>query len=87
MGIALNAPFSSPLVPDYVKRSSRGKGTSLQSFGYVIGDLIASLVLFSLTKEMDYKIGFGIVSLVLIGFTLFLIFMIAEPAILQKSML
>lgn len=79
IAICLNGPFSSPLVSDYVKKDSRGAAVSLQTLGYITGDLVAALVLFNFTKTLDYTISFGITSITLIILSFCLFFMITEP--------
>ena len=62
IGITAAAPTAHPLIPDYIKRSSRGKAIALNGVGVVIGEVFSMGVLFNLTKSMDYKHAFLVAS-------------------------
>ena len=75
----MSAPLAHPLIPDYVKRSSRGKAIALSGLGFVLGEVMSMGVLFNLTKAMSYQSAFTVAALVLGVFAFFFLFTIKEP--------
>jgi len=73
------APLSHPLVPDYVKRSSRGRAIALSGIGFVMGEVFSMGVLFNLTKSMSYKKAFLIAAGVTMCFAIFLLVAVKDP--------
>ena len=55
MSICLNGPYSSPLIADYLKKSARGKGSAVQSLGYIFGAMFTNAIVFNATKNLDYN--------------------------------
>eukprot|EP00347_Sterkiella_histriomuscorum_P000548 403375429 len=68
-----------PLINDYVKKDSRGKASSFQTFGTLIGDLINFTVILTLFKNCDIGLQFQIIGFVMFGAAFALLFMIKEP--------
>jgi sugar phosphate permease len=83
--MSLNAPYSSPSISDYVKRTSRGKAYGLSSCGYALGYFLATSILFPFTKSMDYKLSFGIASFIGIIITILLLFIIKDPEPIEEQ--
>ena len=79
IGVTMSAPLANPLVPDYVKRSSRGRAVALNGIGFVIGEVFAMGVLFNLTKSMNYKDAFAITAGVIMVFSFFFLIAIKDP--------
>ena len=75
----MSAPLAHPLIPDYVKRSSRGRAIALSGLGFVLGEVMSMGVLFNLTKSMSYQNAFTVAALVLGCFAFFFLFTIKEP--------
>ena len=75
----MSAPLAHPLIPDYVKRSSRGKAIALSGLGFVMGEVLSMGVLFNVTKSMSYQSAFTVAALVLGVFAFFFLFAIKEP--------
>ena len=81
IGVTMAAPLSHPLIPDYVRRSSRGKAVALQGIGLVIGEVLAMGVLFNLTKHLSYKEAFSIASGLILFFSIVLLCGVKDPDI------
>lgn len=79
IGVTMAAPLSHPLVPDYVKRSSRGRAIALSGIGFVMGEVFSMGVLFNLTKSMSYKKAFLIAAGVTMCFAIFLLVAVKDP--------
>ena len=79
IGVTMSAPLANPLVPDYVKRSSRGRAIALNGIGFVIGEVFSMGVLFNLTKSMNYKDAFLIAAGLILFFALFLLIAVKDP--------
>lgn len=79
IGVTMTAPMAHPLVPDYVKRNSRGKAIALMGVGVVIGELFAMGVLFNLTKSMNYYDAFLVAGLIITFFAFFFLCAIRDP--------
>lgn len=79
IGVTMAAPIAHPLIPDYVKRSSRGRAIALTGIGFVFGEVFAMGVLFNLTKSMDYQKAFLISAGITMCFALFLLIAIKDP--------
>ena len=79
IGVTMSAPLANPLVPDYVKRSSRGRAIALNGIGFVIGEVFSMGVLFNLTKSMDYRDAFKIASGIILFFSLFFLISVKDP--------
>ena len=75
----MSAPLANPLVPDYVKRSSRGRAIALNGIGFVIGEVFSMGVLFNLTKSMDYRQAFLIAAGIIFAFAVFLLISVKDP--------
>ena len=79
IGVTMSAPLANPLVPDYVKRSSRGRAIALNGIGFVIGEVFSMGVLFNLTKSMDYRQAFLIAAGIVFAFAVFLLISVKDP--------
>lgn len=79
IGITMSAPLANPLVPDYVKRSSRGRAIALNGIGFVIGEVFSMGVLFNLTKQMNYNDAFMIAASLILAFSIFFLFSVKDP--------
>ena len=83
LGITMCAPMAHPLIPDYIKRSSRGKAIAVCGVGFVLGEVFSIGVLFNQTKNMTYYNAFlvagGVVSLL----GLFLLLVLKDPNMKQ----
>ena len=79
IGVTMSAPLANPLVPDYVKRSSRGRAIALSGVGFVIGEVFSMGVLFNLTKSMRYHDAFLVAAGVILVFTFFFLIAVKDP--------
>eukprot|EP00347_Sterkiella_histriomuscorum_P006566 403352284 len=68
-----------PLINDYVKSESRGKANALQVIGQSTGDLLNFTVILSLLNGVEVGTQFQISGLIVLAFSLILLFMIEEP--------
>jgi MFS family permease len=53
LNIMVNILHGSPLIPDYVKKESRGKAVVIQVMGYIVAEILAAAVLLNLTSSLD----------------------------------
>ena len=60
LGIAVQMQLGNPLVNDYVAKDSRGKASLYISFGYILGETFAMVVLFRFSRDMDPLKAFAI---------------------------
>ena len=79
IGVTMAAPISHPLIPDYVKRNSRGAAIAIAGVGFVFGEVISMGILFNLTKNMSYFSAFAIVATVILMFSILFFFIIVDP--------
>ena len=79
IGITMAAPIAHPLIPDYIKRSSRGKAVALSGVGLVLGEVFSIGVLFNMTKTMDYFGAFKVAAAVIALFSFYFLFAIKDP--------
>ena len=79
IGVTMSAPLANPLVPDYVKRSSRGRAIALNGIGFVIGEVFSMGVLFNLTKSMSYRDAFLIAAGLIFAFSIFFLISVKDP--------
>ena len=77
-------PTAHPLIPDYIKRASRGKAIALNGVGIVVGEVFSMGVLFNLTKDMDYKHAFKVAGGLLFAFSIFFLFAVKDPKIVKN---
>lgn len=47
LGVTMCAPMAHPLIPDYIKRDSRGKAIAVSGVGLVLGEVFSIGVLFN----------------------------------------
>lgn len=82
------APLAHPLIPDYIKRSSRGKAVALSGVGLIFGEVFAMGILFNLTKHMNFFDAFKLAAGMIVLFSIILALMIQDPdfeALRKKS--
>lgn len=79
IGITMAAPIAHPLIPDYIKRSSRGKAVALSGVGLVLGEVFSIGILFNVTKSMDYFGAFKVAAAVIALFAFYFLFAIKDP--------
>lgn len=79
MGLTMAAPISNPLIPDYIKRSSRGQAVAMAGIGFVFGEVFAMGVLFNITKKMSFKNAFAITAGIITLFGICFLFTVREP--------
>ena len=53
LNVFFNTLHGSPLIPDYVKKESRGKAVVIQASGYLCAEILAGSVLLNLTSSLD----------------------------------
>jgi len=85
VGVTMAPPMQNPLIPDYIKRDSRGKAVALSGIGLVMGEVFSMGVLFNLTKSMNFYDAFKVASSVLLFFIIIFLFIIREPSIVYNS--
>lgn len=68
-----------PLIPDYIKRDSRGKAIAVCGIGLVLGEVFSIGVLFNQTKTMTYYNAFLVAGAVVALFGIFLFFVVKDP--------
>jgi hypothetical protein len=74
------SPLSNtPLIQDYAEKESYGKAQALSMMGLSLGVIFSLSVLFEYTKNLDPQISWGILSMSMVIFGLFMLFMIEEP--------
>jgi sugar phosphate permease len=73
------APISHPLIPDYVKRNSRGAAIAISGVGLVFGEVLSMGILFNLTKNMSFYSAFAIAALLIFMFSILFLFIIKDP--------
>lgn len=80
LGVTMCAPMAHPLIPDYIKRNSRGKAIAVNGVGFVLGEVFSIGVLLNMTKSMSYYNAFLVAGSVIavLGFFLFLV--IKDPS-------
>ena len=79
IGVTMSAPLSNPLIPDYIKRSSRGKAVALNGIGFVFGEVMSMGVLFNLTKTMSYFSAFAITAGLILSFSIYFLLAVRDP--------
>jgi MFS family permease len=82
IGVTMSAPIASPLIPDYIKRSSRGKAVALNGIGLVFGEVMSMGVLFNLTKTMSYYAAFSITASLIFCFSLYFLIAVKDPILI-----
>lgn len=83
LGITMCAPMAHPLIPDYIKRNSRGKAIAVNGIGFVLGEVFSIGVLFSLTKSMTYYNAFLVAGGVVAFLGVFLFMVVRDPNLKQ----
>lgn len=83
IGVTMSAPLSNPLIPDYVKRSSRGRAVALNGIGIVIGEVFAMGILFNLTKSMNYENAFKVAASIIVFCSIVLLIGVKDPNMRQ----
>lgn len=78
------APTAHPLIPDYIKRSSRGKAIALNGVGIVVGEVFSMGILFNLTKSMKYEDAFKVAGGLLFAFSFFFLIAVKDPKIVSN---
>lgn len=81
IGVTMSAALSHPLIPDYVKASSRGKAVAFAGLGLVIGEVFSIGVLFTLTKSLNFYDAFAIASFLIFLWSIYLLLQIKDPNI------
>jgi len=79
MAVSVQPPFLSPMVTDYVKKESRGRATSLNSYGFVVGELIAFGAITRLTADLNIEIRYYVGALTQVIAGIAMLFLIKEP--------
>lgn len=79
IGVTMAAPISHPLIPDYVKRNSRGAAIAISGVGLVFGEVLSMGILFNLTKNMSFYSAFAIAALLILMFSILFLFIIKDP--------
>jgi MFS family permease len=79
LGITMCAPMAHPLIPDYIKRNSRGKAIAVSGVGLVLGEVFSIGVLFNQTKTMTYYNAFLVAGAVVALLGIFLFLVIKDP--------
>jgi MFS family permease len=79
IGVTMAAPIAHPLIPDYVKRRSRGAAIAVIGVGMVFGEVFSMGILFNMTKWMNYFDAFMVASLVVTAFALFFLYSVRDP--------
>lgn len=79
IGVTMAAPIAHPLIPDYVKRSSRGAAIAVAGVGVVFGEVFSMGILFNLTKSLNYFDAFMVASLVVTAFAVFFLYAVRDP--------
>lgn len=80
LGVTMCAPMAHPLIPDYIKRNSRGKAIAVNGVGFVLGEVFSIGVLFNMTKSMSYYNAFLVAGSVIAFFGFFLFLVIKDPS-------
>lgn len=70
---------NNPLINDYVENVSMGKANSMALLGSATGTIISFSGLFELTKNMEPRHGWGLISCLSIIFALISLFVVVEP--------
>ena len=70
---------NNPLINDYVENVSMGKANSLSLMGSATGTIISLSGLFNLTKNMEPRHGWGLISCLTVIFALISLFVVVEP--------
>lgn len=81
LGLTMAAPMAHPLIPDYIKRSSRGKAVALCGVGNVMGEVFSMGVLFNLTKSMNFYDAFKIAAFLIFMFSAYLGVFVKDPKV------
>lgn len=84
LGITMAAPTAHPLIPDYIKRSSRGKAIALNGVGIVVGEVFSMGILFNLTKSMKFVDAFKVAGGLLCAFSIFFLLFVKDPKIVSN---
>ena len=69
---------ANPLIPDYIKSESRGKGVSISLLGSICGEVFAMTVLIGLTMDMDLDKSFLFVGLIMGSMSCLIPFIVRE---------
>ena len=64
---------------DYVVKNTRGKAVALTGVGLVGGEVTAMGVLFQFTKDLSFERAFAITSVVVLGWSIFILIAIKDP--------
>ena len=72
---------TNPLIPDYVKSESRGKGIAIRSAAYLIGEIFTMIALFGMTVKMELNKSFTFAAIVWTVMTFIIPFIVREPKI------
>ena len=79
IGVTMSAPIAHPLIPDYIKASSRGSAIALSGVGLVLGEVFSMGILFNLTKQLTYQNAFTVAAALIVVFSIFFLVSIKEP--------
>ena len=72
---------TNPLIPDYVKSESRGKGNAIRASAYLIGEIFSMVALFGMTVNMELNKSFTFAAIICTLLTLIIPFVVREPKI------
>ena len=70
---------NNPLINDYVENVSMGKANSFGLMGSATGTIISLSGLFELTKQMEPRHAWGLISCLTVIFALISLFVVVEP--------
>ena len=79
IGLTMAAPLAHPLLPDWVEKTSRGRGLALMGIGILFGNIYAIGVLFNFTKDMDFKNAFLIAGINIMILSVVFLIIIKDP--------
>lgn len=74
-----------PLIMDYVKQESRGKGAALQNLGNLVGEAFAIAVLFGISKKegRSQNEAFAIAAAIVAALSLPVFCLVRDPKLLK----
>lgn len=81
LGVTMSAPLAHPLIPDYVRRESRGAAIAVAGVGIVLGEVFSMGILFNLTKSMSYYDAFLASAMLIFSFSIFFLYSVQDPAL------
>jgi len=81
IGLSNTLLIAAPLISDYVKKESRGRAVTYNTFAIGLSQLFATAILVPLTQDMNFEESLDICCGMMMILTVPTLFMIREPTL------